>query len=356
MAETDTQVTQASNRPAALSSSQAAVRHVAYAFDKGYVDVTLLSIASLARHQQPEHETVIHLITDGELPAAARDRFETIARRHDKLTLHWHPVTEQQASRFEAGWRWPRATYFRLLLPELLDGLTDRVIYIDGDTLVLSDLDGFWRWDLGDAVIGGCVDATWPNARLRKEQFARHNREIPEVWQAVEDDYPYMNGGVLLLNLAAWREQGITPTCYRMMQQHPESCEIVDQDLLTVIRVKRAVVDPKWNIQAGALGWYTYHKTTRTYESSMGRSFEALMQAPGILHFCGDCPWHGLSISRLASSNPVEKQYFAELKRSELMNRPTYALHVINLLGRGLVRDLKTMRHRLRKRYKEVGS
>ena len=338
------------------ATSATVSRHVAYAFDQGYVNVSLLSIASLAAYQEEGQSTVIHLVTDGELPSESIQRFEAIAKRHPGIELRWYPITEQRAAKFAAGWRWPRATYFRLLLPELLESQTDRVIYIDGDTLVLGDLGGFWEIEMGEHIVAGCVDATWPNCKLRKEQFDRHQREVPAVWKAVPDDYPYMNGGVLLLNLAEWRRTKLTERCYQMMEVHPESCEIVDQDLLTVLQIPRLVIDPKWNIQAGALGWYGYHKTARTYESSMGRSFEALMQEPGILHFCGDCPWDGLSISRLKSRNVVEQKYLQELWRSRLKSTPAYSAHVARLLGKGLVRDLKAMRHRLRKRYQEAGS
>ncbi len=51
------------------------------------------------------------------------------------------------------GWKGHNTTYYRLLLPKLLD--FDKVIYIDSDTIVLSDLFELYNHDLSDSLVAG---------------------------------------------------------------------------------------------------------------------------------------------------------------------------------------------------------
>ena len=53
--------------------------------------------------------------------------------------------------------RYPMATYYRLLLAELLPDL-NRIIYIDGDTLVYQDLTEMFNLVMGDNIVLGFVD------------------------------------------------------------------------------------------------------------------------------------------------------------------------------------------------------
>ena len=70
----------------------------------------------------------------------------------------------------------------------------NRILYLDGDTLVLKDLSNFYNIDLGDKVLGMCPEPTVDKGR-------RKFLALGEV--------PYHNSGVLLIDLKRWRREEI---------------------------------------------------------------------------------------------------------------------------------------------------
>ena len=47
----------------------------------------------------------------------------------------------------------PRAAFFRLMVPEILEG--ESFLYLDGDIVAQIDLDEIWREARSDMVVGG---------------------------------------------------------------------------------------------------------------------------------------------------------------------------------------------------------
>ena len=53
---------------------------------------------------------------------------------------------------------WSSIILARLFLDKLLPQEVDRILYLDGDTLVLEDIGSLFYSDLGDKVIGMCPE------------------------------------------------------------------------------------------------------------------------------------------------------------------------------------------------------
>src|SRR5436853_26353 len=62
---------------------------------------------------------------------------------------------------------WGVATYARLLLPDLLPSGIERVLYLDADCIVVSNLTALWHIDMGQAAIAAVEDGG--SARLERE-------------------------------------------------------------------------------------------------------------------------------------------------------------------------------------------
>ena len=89
---------------------------------------------------------------------------------------------------------WSSIVLARLFLDKLLPDNINRILYLDGDTLVLKDLSRFYNIDLGDNVLGMCPEPTVDKGR----------REFLALREA-----PYHNSGVLLIDLKQWRNREI---------------------------------------------------------------------------------------------------------------------------------------------------
>lgn len=87
---------------------------------------------------------------------------------------------------------WNPIVLSRLIVDKLLPSKVQRIIYLDGDTIVLGNLSELWETDMRDSVIGACIEPT-----INKENLKKLNME----------DTPYINAGVLLINLDRWRKE-----------------------------------------------------------------------------------------------------------------------------------------------------
>lgn len=130
-------------------------------------------------------------------------------------------------------------TYYRFLLPQLL---TDeaRTIYMDVDVLVFGDLAPFWETDLGDAILGGVLDVEKPCAALE-----RHRQGL-----GLPPNAPYVNAGILLMDLDGLRRFHFTEKCFAATAELGPRIAFVDQDPINVVAHGHLCLLPKrWNFQ-----------------------------------------------------------------------------------------------------------
>jgi lipopolysaccharide biosynthesis glycosyltransferase len=130
------------------------------------------------------------------------------------------------------------AVYARLLIPDLFLSSTQRVLYLDADCIVVSDLTALWCADIGEAAIAAVEDGG--GARLERE-----------IGIQVEDE-SYVNAGVLLMNLAVWRRDKLAATAIAFIRKH--SPRLLDQTGINVACAgKIALLPDEWNFQVHKL-------------------------------------------------------------------------------------------------------
>lgn len=167
-----------------------------------------------------------HLIDCDILPAT---RAKIIGFAVDnRIELHITKFTEDQIGRLPTTRDWSIAMYARLLVPYLIPE-ADRAIYLDADTVVVGELLDLWQTDLQNCPVAGVYD--------RFGAATAHQRD-------------YINSGVLLMDLVAWRagkipEWSIT---YAVAKQP----RFPDQDAINATcRGHIHMLPRKWNFMLG---------------------------------------------------------------------------------------------------------
>jgi lipopolysaccharide biosynthesis glycosyltransferase len=128
-----------------------------------------------------------------------------------------------------------RATYLRLFLDEILADF-DRVVYIDSDMSPLVDLSPLLRM----IPKASPVMATYSLGPTIEPLY----RRLPLSREA-----GYLQGGLQIFDLKAVREERIFKSAIQFALDHPEKCELVDQDALNVVLQGRwQVLDWRWNV------------------------------------------------------------------------------------------------------------
>lgn len=169
------------------------------------------------------------------------------------------------------------ATYFRLLLPELLPYAVNRVIFIDSDTVVTAPLLDLWATPLQDRAL-----AAVPEHRLSCQD---HGYRFGE----------YFNAGVMLIDLDRWRRSELMERGRAFAIAYPDRLRHWDQDILNHVFAQQWLPLPdRWNACPHLFGLTPgYDAAGYGYNNA---ELEAIAR-PGIVHFAGPGrikPWNAL--------------------------------------------------------------
>jgi len=172
-----------------------------------------------------------------------------------------------------------KESYFRLLLPELM-GEYEKVLYLDGDMVALTDVAELYQTELGDCLLAssrdlcGMIDYYNPVAGLRSYRDKELNLTEPDN---------YFIAGMLLFNIPEFRKTYSTE--YLLKFATSKDWRQHDQDVLNVLCQGRTkIVSAAWDVMAPEFIEYL--------PKELQAELEASVKSPKILHFGGDMkPW-----------------------------------------------------------------
>ena len=143
--------------------------------------------------------------------------------------------------------RYSEEIYFRLYASKFLPKDIDRVLYLDADTLVINNLKELYDTDFEENYF---VAATHIKKVLHK---------INEIRLDIKEDEPYINTGVLLINLKALRKVNVEEKVKNFIKDNKKKLLLPDQDIVaTLFGDKIKLVDElKYNL--GERAWKLYN-------------------------------------------------------------------------------------------------
>ncbi len=210
--------------------------HVLLISDANYSAFLATTIVSILKNADPDDRLVFHIVDSG-LTQNDRDAVEKLKDIRDFDFVFYQPDLQKYLHVFcDDIQSFPVVVNHRLFAPSFLPASLDKVVYMDVDVVVLDSLRDLWNVDPGDAILAAVPDQ---NIRLS------HRRAI-----GLDDDYPYFNSGVLVMNLKKWREVNATEEMLKIAVEIKENIDFPDQDVLNVYvaRHARALAPKEWNV------------------------------------------------------------------------------------------------------------
>jgi len=255
--------------------------HIVCCTDENYAFNFPVIAQSVLEHHAPE-EVVFHLLHS----ALAKPTKEKISRyvADKEIALFWHHLDDSIfASLPEIGY-FTIAMYYRLLIPQLLPADIDKALYLDMDVIVEDRLDELWNADI--AGKGAAVIEDGAPEHLGQHAPSR-----------------YFNSGVMLMNLAYWREHDVKSKAIDFMMRHRDILRFPDQDALNVVLEPELTFMPsKWN--------YHLNLDKRFLKRALKGKVQK-EQAPAIVHFNQKVkPW------MYHCKHPYRGRYWALLKKT----------------------------------------
>lgn len=133
-------------------------------------------------------------------------------------------------------------TFYRLAIPDLIE--EDKCIYLDTDTIIMSDLEELYNIPLGECYVAGARHFEFILSSDSDEYCMAIN--LPGKEQ-------YINAGILVMNLKEMRKNQMTNTFLDLI---PQNMPTQDQDIINkACYGKIAFIPFKYNVMTKLAGW-----------------------------------------------------------------------------------------------------
>ena len=157
---------------------------------------------------------------------------------NELLTINVRTVNVEQFTNLKLSRGFPLATAYNILAPTYFLQNEKRALYLDADMVVTEDLGPLWDTELKTPV-GAVLDAhiVWAAS--------------PSMWRPWREEglaplTPYLNTGMMLIDLDKWREQKLTERTLGYLAKYELPC--VDQDAINLaLRGEFDQLHPRYN-------------------------------------------------------------------------------------------------------------
>lgn len=224
------------------------------------------------------------------------------------------------------------ATYYRLLVSEILPITVDKAIYLDCDIIVKDSLQDLWNTNIDNYAIG----------------------VVHQMWQEIDDasrlgypvEYGYFNAGVLLINLKYWRDNSISSKLVNYLTSNYDTILMHDQDALNAVLHDKSFTLPcKWNMLH-----YFFYPDSKTIKgffkgklindySEYKKQLRHYRKKPIIIHYVSKPkPW------KEGCLHPFVKEYYKYAKKTVFFNalkEPQWSLVAIKIALNNAILNVK---------------
>jgi len=208
-----------------------------YASDENYMPYLGVALRSLKEYKTSAYDYRIHVLYTGKLNGYATKIREMA---EEGFSIQFIDVTEELnriSDCMVCRDYYTPAIYYRLLIPELFPQY-DKVLYMDCDTVALTDVAELYEIEIGGNYIGAVAD----QAVAAVPQFCEYTEKALGILPT-----RYFNSGVIVMNLLKFREINF----YQRFESVLRSYRFVvapDQDVLNLIcKDKVYYYDAGWN-------------------------------------------------------------------------------------------------------------
>lgn len=209
-----------------------------FSTDDNYIPYLDVAVASLIANASKDYQYRIIVLNTGlcsenvakvkqnECPGVTVD-FVDISRPLEKIKSYFKNV-----------YHFSIVTYYRLFIASLFPQY-DKILYLDCDIVVLGDISELYHTPLGDNILGAAP-----------EQYVQNTgefRRYAEIAIGVDPD-GYVNAGVLVMNLEAFRKNRIEEKFVKLITEYDFDLLDPDQAYLNYLcRDKIHILPNGWN-------------------------------------------------------------------------------------------------------------
>lgn len=246
--------------------------------NEAYIPCLNVMLTSLLQ-SNPDAGFDVYLLHTDIREQALRDTRALLAGRGALLPIPADPCRLQDAPTTS---RYPREMYYRIFAARYLPESLERVLYLDPDVIVNGRIDSLYAMPMENQLFAAASHVT---GLMQK---------VNELRLSMDEDSPYINSGVLLMNLALLRREQDDEAVFDFIARHKNTLLLPDQDVISSLYGRRII----------ALDPYRYNMTERlmalTLLEGSPLSLDWIRENTVIIHYCGrNKPWKRHYIGQL---------------------------------------------------------
>lgn len=211
---------------------------VFYACDDRYIPYLSVSLLSLTENADKATVYNVIILHSG----VCKKNIDTICgMATDNVSVSFTDVSDQLrqiADQLCLRDYYSLSIYYRIFIPELFPE-TEKAIYLDSDTVVLSDIAKLYQTNLKDNLVAAVPDMVVASEEIFRK-YADDGVGVPYK--------RYFNSGVMVMNLALMRKHRLQNQFTHLLETHHFNTICPDQDYLNVIcKDKVLYLGTEWN-------------------------------------------------------------------------------------------------------------
>ena len=254
---------------------------ISYGLNNRNIYMTLISITSILENANNKSYYLFYIMVSknrSEFSNHNKRKLKYFEKKYSKCNVF---IIEMDDSKFKYARvnRYPVPTYYRLLLAELLPNI-NKIIYLDGDTIILTDLTEMLNINMNNNIVMGFLD----NAQRFAKMFGIYT-------------YKYITAGVILLDLEKIRKENITNQFFSFIKKNQKLLRQEDQTVINIVLHKRVGILP------AKYGLWTFYNKTQFFFHNHYQNYTNIIQCyndsemnsawynPKILHYVMNKPY-----------------------------------------------------------------
>lgn len=257
--------------------------NIVYATDNNYAVYTGISMASLMDNNKNMKDMCFYILDNG-IEEENIKKLKLLCDRYhrDIVFVKVDDYTKHIDFQVDTHGFNP-IVVVRLILTHYLPESVDKVLYIDGDTLVIDNLQELEDLDLEGYDVGAVPELYMPPFK-KKESIGFEKNET------------YYNAGILLINLKRWRELDLQKTFLGYYKKHNNTLLYNDQDVINACCKGKIYTLPQWYNMSTNFCFFPRYFVKRiqpAYIFDPKTEYRQRTKHPVIIHYMGDeRPWY----------------------------------------------------------------
>lgn len=215
---------------------------------------------------------VFHILTDY-ISKINQKKILEIIKDHINFELKIYTIKNNEIKKLKTTKAWTIHTWYRILIPKVLNEEINKVLYLDVDTLVVNKLDYLFSLNMTGKAVAGVPEANYFNL----DYYKKLNYNI---------SYGYICAGTLMMNLSYWRKNNLSDRMIDWAIRNSHTIDLLDQDTINFFCHKNMSLLP---LQYGVVPWFYIDE--RFYCNNFKDQLKQALYNPVIIHYSFCKPW-----------------------------------------------------------------